>query len=84
MANSYLFRLFDIFLTIKFYYLCSMNVIEKNIDRLKILCEKYKVAELYIFGSVLNNRFSSESDIDFIVTLAAKRRPHHSLAYLAT
>ncbi len=29
---------------------------------------KYKVAKLYVFGSVLNNRFSSESDIDFIVS----------------
>jgi predicted nucleotidyltransferase len=45
-----------------------MNIIEKNIDRLTRLCEKYKVAELYVFGSVLSNRFSSESDIDFIVT----------------
>jgi len=45
-----------------------MNIIEKNIDRLRILCERYKVAELYVFGSVLNKRFSSESDIDFIVS----------------
>jgi predicted nucleotidyltransferase len=45
-----------------------MNIIEKNIDRLTRLCEKYKVAELYVFGSILSNRFSSESDIDFIVT----------------
>ncbi len=45
-----------------------MNIIEKNIDRLKSLCKKQEVAELYVFGSVLNNHFSSESDIDFIVT----------------
>ncbi len=45
-----------------------MNIVEKNIDRLKSLCKKYKVTELYVFGSVLNNRFSSESDIDFIVS----------------
>ena len=45
-----------------------MNIVEKNIDRLKSLCKKYKVTELYVFGSVLNNHFSSESDIDFIVS----------------
>jgi len=45
-----------------------MNIIEKNIDRIKRLCMKYNVAKLYVFGSVLNNRFSSESDIDFIVS----------------
>ncbi|RUA28226.1 MAG: nucleotidyltransferase [Bacteroidetes bacterium] len=45
-----------------------MNIVEKKSDRLKKLCEKYKVAKLYVFGSVLNNHFTSESDIDFIVS----------------
>ena len=31
------------------------NIIEKNIDRLKSLCEKHEVAELYVFGSVLKS-----------------------------
>ena len=45
-----------------------MNIVEKNIDRLKRLCERYKVAKLYVFGSVISNRFNKESDIDFLVT----------------
>ena len=45
-----------------------MNIVEKNIDRLKRLCEKYKVAKLYVFGSVISNRFNKESDIDFLVS----------------
>ncbi len=45
-----------------------MNVVEKNIDKLNQLCKKHKVAKLYVFGSVLNNNFTSESDIDFVVT----------------
>ena len=45
-----------------------MNIVEKNIDRLKRLCEKHKVAKLYVFGSVISNRFNKESDIDFLVT----------------
>ncbi len=44
-----------------------MNIIEENIDKIKRLCEKYKVAKLYVFGSVLSNRFSTGSDIDFVV-----------------
>jgi predicted nucleotidyltransferase len=44
-----------------------MNIVEKNIDRLKKLCKKYKVSKLYVFGSVISNRFNEESDIDFIV-----------------
>ena len=31
------------------------------------LCEKHKVKSLYAFGSVLTDRFNSESDIDLIV-----------------
>jgi len=45
-----------------------MNIVEKNIDRLKKLCKKYNVYKLYIFGSVVGNKFSNESDIDFLVT----------------
>jgi len=45
-----------------------MNIVEKNIDRLKKLCNKYKVAKLYVFGSAITTHFSKESDIDFLVT----------------
>jgi len=45
-----------------------MNLIEKNIKELKKLCIKYNVLQLYIFGSVLNEKFSDDSDIDFIVS----------------
>ncbi len=31
------------------------------------LCEKYRVARLYAFGSVLTDRFGPHSDIDLIV-----------------
>ncbi len=31
------------------------------------LCKSYNVKSLSVFGSVLTNRFSSKSDIDFIV-----------------
>lgn len=31
------------------------------------LCETHKVKSLYAFGSILNNRFNKESDIDLIV-----------------
>lgn len=45
-----------------------MNIIERNINRIKRLCNDYKVAKLYLFGSALTERFNDESDIDFIVT----------------
>ena len=44
-----------------------MNLIDKNIDVIKELCEKHKVNELYMFGSVLTERFTDSSDIDILV-----------------
>jgi uncharacterized protein len=44
-----------------------VNLIEKNIDSIKNLCEKHKVKELYIFGSVLTDRFNEASDIDILI-----------------
>lgn len=36
-------------------------------DKILTLCKKYKVKQLFAFGSVLTPRFNSESDVDFIV-----------------
>jgi len=44
-----------------------MKIIQEHIDELKILCEQYHVAELYVFGSVVSERYTNESDIDFLV-----------------
>jgi predicted nucleotidyltransferase len=44
-----------------------MKLIEKHIDELKRLCNKYYVSELYVFGSVVNDKFTDKSDIDFLV-----------------
>jgi uncharacterized protein len=44
-----------------------MNIVEKNINKLIDLCKHHKVKELYIFGSVLTDKFSDSSDIDLLV-----------------
>ena len=44
-----------------------MNLIEKNINKLTLLCRQHKVKELYIFGSILTDGFNDLSDIDFLV-----------------
>ena len=38
-----------------------------RIDKLYQICEKYSVLQLYVFGSVLRDRFNSESDLDFFI-----------------
>jgi predicted nucleotidyltransferase len=44
-----------------------MNLVELNIEKIKILCAKHKVSKLFVFGSVLKDTFSNESDIDLVV-----------------
>ncbi len=38
-------------------------------DEIKTLCQKNKVKNLYVFGSVLTDRFTDNSDIDLIVDI---------------
>ncbi len=49
-------------------YICSMDILERNINNLKKLCVKHNVSELYAFGSVLTNKFQDESDIDLLIS----------------
>jgi len=44
-----------------------MNLIKRHIKELSSLCNQYKVEKMYLFGSALTNRFTDESDIDFLV-----------------
>ncbi len=44
-----------------------MKLIEMNIDKIIALCRKYKVARLWVFGSILTPRFNDNSDVDFSV-----------------
>lgn len=47
-----------------------MSIIERNIEKILVLCKTHKVRMLAIFGSVLTDRFNDESDIDFVVDFA--------------
>lgn len=65
---------FDILLTAKFVinafssHLCKgMRLIRRNIGQITALCEKHKVLQLFVFGSVLTNKFNKNSDVDFTV-----------------
>lgn len=44
-----------------------MNLIDKNIDSIIDLCNKHNVKELYLFGSILTDRFNESSDIDMLI-----------------
>jgi uncharacterized protein len=44
-----------------------MKIVQEHINELIGLCDKYYVAELYVFGSVVTDKFDKNSDIDFLV-----------------
>ena len=44
-----------------------MTIVDRNIDKISHLCKKYKVLKLFVFGSVMTDRFKPDSDIDFLV-----------------
>ena len=39
-------------------------------DKIKDLCDRWKIRELALFGSVLRNDFRPDSDIDLLVTFS--------------
>jgi uncharacterized protein len=49
-----------------------MQISQSYIDSIKQLCKEYRVKHLSVFGSVLTNKFSSSSDIDFVVDFDEK------------
>ena len=47
-----------------------MHLIQQNIDKIISLCRKYKVKNMYVFGSILTPRFNDESDVDLLVNFS--------------
>ena len=47
-----------------------MKEINLHIDQIQKLCASNKVKSLFAFGSVTNNKFNADSDIDLIVDIA--------------
>lgn len=44
-----------------------MNILDYHINQIKELCSRHGVSKLFVFGSVLTNKFKEDSDIDFLV-----------------
>lgn len=58
-----------------------MNLIDRNIQRIKALCKIHRVKTLSVFGSVLTDRFNNESDIDLLVDF--EKIDHESFDYVS-
>ncbi|MCM1519098.1 MAG: nucleotidyltransferase domain-containing protein [Pseudoflavonifractor sp.] len=58
-----------------------MKLIEMNMDKIIALCRKYKVAKLWVFGSILTDRFNDDSDVDFSVDFDSETIHREKLDY---
>jgi predicted nucleotidyltransferase len=47
-----------------------MNLLAAHIDQIKAICASNKVRTLFAFGSVTNNKFKADSDVDMVVDIA--------------
>ena len=47
-----------------------MMLTDAEIQIIKDLCTDHKVSKLFVIGSVLTDRFTMDSDIDFVVNFA--------------
>ena len=58
-----------------------MQIINQNIEAIKNLCVKYKVKELYAFGSVTDEKkFNEKSDVDLLVDFDKTKIPEQDFA----
>jgi uncharacterized protein len=47
-----------------------MSILDTNMNKIHALCNKHRVARLFVFGSVLTDKFKKTSDVDFLVDFA--------------
>ena len=52
-----------------------MRLIRRNIGQIVALCEKHKVRQLFVFGSILTDKFNKNSDVDFTVIFDREALP---------
>jgi predicted nucleotidyltransferase len=45
-----------------------IDLVRHNVETIKQLCQMHEVESLHLFGSACTERFSPESDIDFLIT----------------
>ncbi len=56
-----------------------MNVVDQHIKAIAALCQLHKVDRLFVFGSILTDKFHAGSDIDLLVKFGDVALYHFSI-----
>jgi len=59
-----------------------MNVVEQNLSSVFEICRVHHVKNMYLFGSILTENFSSDSDVDFLVSFDKVDLPQYFNNYM--
>jgi len=59
-----------------------MKIISEHIGQIENLCDQHRVRSLFAFGSVTNDRFKADSDIDFVIDIDASDPLEYTDHYL--
>lgn len=60
-----------------------MSIIDQNIDIIRKLCEQHHVSQLAVFGSILTDKFDTNSDIDLLVDFSNIDLPNYADNYFS-
>ncbi len=60
----------------------TMNIVEQNIETVIDLCKEHKVLNAYLFGSILTDSFTPESDVDFLINFGQVELPSYYDNYI--
>lgn len=48
-----------------------MNLINQHIDQIKKICSDHQVEQLFLFGSIITDKFSNQSDVDVLIQFSS-------------
>lgn len=60
-----------------------MSALDKHISQIKHVCNDHAVKSLFVFGSILTDRFNADSDVDFIVDIDSSNPLDYTDHYFA-
>ncbi len=59
-----------------------MNIVEQNINAVINICRAHNVVNACLFGSILTDKFSPDSDVDFLINFGQVELLHYYDNYM--
>jgi len=60
------------------------DIIDRNIDKIVDICRQHNILTLFVFGSVITEKFNDKSDIDLLVSFKPMELGEYADNYFQT